>query len=380
MHFINKSLYNKDLHKKNSMKKYFKDNSFFKNLSKEKDIKLLAIVASIIILVSFITVYVGAEMVQLPIRNVVLNDNGSVVYFKSRSGNIGEFLRNNNIGLREEDIISPCKDTELIASTKNEIFIQRAIPIKINVDGQEILVYTQKRTVAEVLEEKNIMLNKDDQLMELNLESIIYSNLDIRILRIKEDILIEKESIAFKTVKKPNQRLEQGVEKVAKQGVEGVKEYSYKVIYEDGEIRSKELVKETIACAPVDKIIEYGTITSKITSRGDSFRYKQALDMRSTAYTASFQDTGKSPGHPQFGITYTGVKAKRGIIAVDPRVIPLGTRVYVEGVGNTPDYGYAVAADIGGAIKGNIIDIYLDSQPEVTNWGVRKVKVYILSD
>ena len=63
--------------------------------------------------------------------------------------------------------------------------------------------------------------------------------------------------------------------------------------------------------------------------------------MRATAYTSSFKDTGENPGHPEFGITYTGIKAKKGIIAVDPNVIPLGTRVYVECSGNIPDYGFA---------------------------------------
>jgi 3D (Asp-Asp-Asp) domain-containing protein len=74
------------------------------------------------------------------------------------------------------------------------------------------------------------------------------------------------------------------------------------------------------------------------------------------------------------------MRVRKGVIAVDPKVIPLGTKVYVEVAGNTPDYGYAVAADIGGAIKGDLIDLYFDSSDIVGRWGCKKVKVYILSD
>ena len=102
--------------------------------------------------------------------------------------------------------------------------------------------------------------------------------------------------------------------------------------------------------------------------------------MWATAYTSSFEDTGKHPDHPEFGICYTGMKAREGIIAVDPKVIPLYTKVYVEVLGDTPDYGFAIAGDIGSAIKGNLIDLYLDTSEAVKKWGVKKVRVYILNE
>jgi 3D (Asp-Asp-Asp) domain-containing protein len=140
------------------------------------------------------------------------------------------------------------------------------------------------------------------------------------------------------------------------------------------------LIKETIALNPVDKVVEFGTVLNHKTSRGDVVRYSKVMNMRATAYTASYADTGKSHGDPGFGVTYTGVKVRKGIIAVDPKVIPLGTRVYVEVAGSTPDYGYAVAADIGSAIKGDLIDLYFDGQATVNRWGCKRVKVYILDD
>ena len=76
--------------------------------------------------------------------------------------------------------------------------------------------------------------------------------------------------------------------------------------------------------------------------------------MTATGYTSGIESTGKRPGHPEYGITYSGVKAKRDLystIAADLRVFPLGTILFV------PGYGYGVVADKGGAIKGNRLDL-----------------------
>jgi len=88
--------------------------------------------------------------------------------------------------------------------------------------------------------------------------------------------------------------------------------------------------------------------------------------------SASAYDTSQQTIPGGSGITATGVPAEYGIVAVDPRVIPLGTYVFIEG------YGVALAADTGGAIKGNRIDLCFDSRSEALAFGRRKVKVHIL--
>ncbi|MCL6515475.1 3D domain-containing protein [Alicyclobacillus sp.] len=93
-----------------------------------------------------------------------------------------------------------------------------------------------------------------------------------------------------------------------------------------------------------------------------------------TAYTAGYESTGKLPGDPLYGVTSTGKHVVEGeTVAVDPRVIPYGTRVFIPGV------GYRIAEDTGGAIVGNHIDIYYDDVRVARKFGVKyHVPVYIL--
>lgn len=191
---------------------------------------------------------------------------------------------------------------------------------------------------------------------------------------------IELETIPFRIERRTNDSLDEGIENILREGREGTCANVFSVFVINGIETARILAEETVIREPVAKIVEVGTILNFINSRGTRVRYEKMLEMRATSYTASYKDTGKNPDHPQFGITYTGMRVRLGVIAVDPRVIPLGTKVYVEGVGNVPDYGYAIAADIGSAIKGNLIDLYFNDQTTVDAWGCKNIRVYVLRD
>lgn len=120
-----------------------------------------------------------------------------------------------------------------------------------------------------------------------------------------------------------------------------------------------------------DQLSEQRTIEESI-----NFEQYPTAKVTATGYTAGIESTGKTPEHPDYGITYSGVKVKRDLystIAADLDVFPLGTILYI------PDYGYGVVTDIGGAIKGNKIDLYFHTIEDVyAQWGKRDVDVYVI--
>jgi 3D (Asp-Asp-Asp) domain-containing protein len=99
-------------------------------------------------------------------------------------------------------------------------------------------------------------------------------------------------------------------------------------------------------------------------SSSESGRYSRALNVIASAYTA--YDDGNS------SYTCRGNLVRKGLVAVDPAVIPLGTRLYI------PGYGYAIADDIGGAIKGNSIDLAFDSRGDALQFGVQRITIYVV--
>jgi len=347
-----------------------------KNIKRYFSLKEFAVV----LLAVVISVSAGIAVFGNLRKEVLINDGGKQILVKTMKTTVKDVLEQANIKIGTEDYINLPIDAKLHKTNRNEIYIERAVPIEVTVDGQTKKIMTCKDTVKEALADSSVKLQESDRLEGAALDDKIVKDMRIKLIRVKQEYVTEKVSIPYKVISKENERLDKGVQRSVREGKEGIREKLFKVVMEDGKAIAKELVRDTIVLNPVDKVVELGTLLNHKTSRGDVVRYSKVLNMRATSYTASYADTGKKPGDKGFGITYTGVKARKGIIAVDPKVIPLGTKVYVEVAGNTPDYGYAVAADIGSAIKGDLIDLYFDDQATVNRWGCKRVKVYILDE
>ncbi|HEX2926479.1 MAG TPA: 3D domain-containing protein [Ruminiclostridium sp.] len=341
-------------------------------------LKVRPLDVAVICIVVVISVTAGFFVFNGLNRHVVINDNGHKIALKTMKATVKEVLEQTGIKVAKEDYINMPFDAKLAKVHQNVIDIKRAVPVSIKVDGRELDVKTYKDTVREVLKDNNIKVDSDDRFVGSQIGDKVVSNMNISIVRVEEKTLTETSSIPFRTVTKESNRLDKGVKNTVREGKEGVREKLFKVVYEDGKQTAKQLVKDFVATNPLNRIVEVGTVLNYKTSRGETIRFSKVLDMKATSYTASFSDTGKNPGEPGFGLTATGARVRRGIIAVDPSVIPLGTRVYIEVPGRAADYGYAVASDVGGAIKGNKIDVYLESGSQVAAWGVRRVKVYVL--
>ena len=230
-----------------------------------------------------------------------------------------------------------------------------------------------EETVKDMLKAENISIGEDD-LIEPSMDQALESGMKIEITRVNKELITEVQPIAFKTERRNNSELKQGIEQVVQEGSEGERKITTEVVYENGKEVGRRVVKETVSKKPTNKIVDVGTmaVVNVRPSRGGSdveYAYSRVLTCESTAYTSDRGNSGTT--------TATGVNVSRNpngysTVAVDPRVIPLGTKLYIEG------YGLAIAADTGGAIKGNVVDVYFDTYEECVNWGRRYVNVYIL--
>ena len=178
--------------------------------------------------------------------------------------------------------------------------------------------------------------------------------------------VVQRSPIPYPTLRKPTFQLRSGTSRTVRNGVSGVKEVTYRVYTQpDGTELRREIAGSRVLKPPTAEMVEDGR-TAQLPSRG-YFSGRRVVTMSATWYDP-YHD-----GSNDHGRTRTGVLAGYGVVAVDPRFMPLGTRLYIEG------YGYAVAADTGGAIKGNRIDLAIDSQHDVKNVkDMKHVRVQIL--
>jgi len=343
-----------------------------------------------LIIIAISVIMVGAltfsGMVYAMSKQVSIVDGVNEISFTTYANVTVEVLAEKGIVLGEADEISPRLDEKISDGAK--IIITRAKNIKI-IDGENTFdKLTAKRTVEEVLDQAGIKIGEGTQL-NVALNDEITENMVINIIRLSQEIIKEESPIPFKTIKKPTTKLKEGQTKVTREGLDGVAEKAYNVCYENGVQISRELISKTVKTKPIDKIIEYGvpnipkvaaiTYHSGVkVSRGVELRYKAVIQVSASAYDLSYQSTGKRPGDRGYGRTATGSMVQKGTVAVDPRVIPLGSRLYIESADGSWTYGNAVAADTGGAIKGNKIDLFMSSNSEAKQFGRRTAKVYIL--
>jgi 3D (Asp-Asp-Asp) domain-containing protein len=226
----------------------------------------------------------------------------------------------------------------------------------VEVDGEIKEFYSFDQDVEKVIEQEKIQLGEKDFLSIKNFDDTCY----VKVIRRHEEIITEVEKIPFTQEFKNTMKITKGFTKTIQKGQPGFKEVKYKVIYEEGEEKYRELLSEQTIKSPRPEIILKGERTKVVMASGRPIHAKEILTMEASAYT----HTGNT--------TFTGIYPEVGTIAVDPNIIPLGTRLWVEG------YGYGIAEDTGKAIKGNKIDLFMETRRECLFWGRRKVRVYIL--
>ena len=302
----------------------------------------------------------GLDIIVQPAKNITVKVDGKEIKQFSTAKTVGEVLQSQGVEVSKLDQVTPAVTTAL---TENlEIEVTRAIPVTFQIGGKKETIQTLSTTVADFLKEQNIKYDSND-IITPKLNESLQENDIVKVVRVQKITDVVEETVEMRTERKSNPNLLSGTEKVVQSGQVGKVEKTYEIVKVDGKIKSKKVVNETVIQKMSPKVIEVGT---KMPSRGDVAG--KELVVTATAYTPYC--TGCS------GITATGINVRQNpnmkLIAVDPNVIPLGTKVYVDG------YGYAIAGDTGGAIKGNKIDLLMPTKQDAYRWGVKTVKIRIV--
>ncbi len=321
------------------------------------------------------------EPVVLEVRRAVpftVVESQQRLQVRSSRETVATALRDVGVRLGPGDVVQPPLDTELTAGL--EVHVEHAVPVVVTLPGGKLILYSLAPTVGEALADGGVELPPTYRL-EPPPETPMAAGMVIHVVGVSEEQELEQERIESRTVYQPDPALAWGESRVSR-GQDGVHYRQYRVVYENGQVISRELIAEWYDPEPVDTVIYYSPATAPPTPLPTAMPVQLApgdvpdgLDvlrvMRVYATWYNPASCGRPPSDPSYGITATGVPVDRGVVAVDPSVIPLGTRMYI------PGYGYGVAADTGGGIRGNMIDLgYPDGV--VPDWTTRWVDIYIL--
>lgn len=312
-------------------------------------------------------VVMGIIVYNIALDQVTLSVDGRRYEWKTTSSTVAKALQEKQVVLREGDEVKPFLTETIKENTRIEVI--RAFRVRIIAANKSIDFMTIARPVKEVLKKAEIGFDNDD-IIEPDLDTLVGPDEKIRIVDVRSEKIAKQIAIHPETEYRSDKNLERGVKKTVRSGKTGLAEHQIQMTYHDGVLAKKVTLERKIIIPVVNEIVAVGTkpiVRTLVTSRG-SYRYTEAKVMEATAYYPGPESCGKWAD----GYTYTGKKAGYGVVAVDPKVIRLGTKLYIEG------YGKAEAADIGGAIKGNKIDLCYETYKEALRFGRKKIKVYIL--
>ncbi|MBE0465616.1 MAG: DUF348 domain-containing protein [Candidatus Desulforudis sp.] len=296
-------------------------------------------------------VYAWAKM------NVIIEDDGELFRVRVfRGGTVADVLERERIGIGDWDRVSPVPESVLYDGIR--ISIRRAVPVVVRVDGREWEEWTTARTVDCFLKEAGVKLN-DADLVRPSRWASLTEGMEVSVARVTTVVEEQEVRTAHGVERRPAYDMLKGRTKVLAQGEDGVVRETWRVVYHDGDELRRELVSCEVLSKPRSQVLLVG-MADTVSRGGQEIRFERSFQAVATAYTYTGNNTatGKPPGP--------------GTVAVDPRVIPLGTRLYIDG------YGYGTAMDIGRSIKGERIDVFFTTPQEALRWGRRTVNVYVL--
>jgi len=318
--------------------------------------------------------------------DVEIDNCGEIIRVRCAEGTVADALAKAGItdidGLR----VTPSPETKLTSDCK--ITVTFGSGVTLNIDGTRENFVTSADTVEAFLDEKQVTLGEDD-IVTPELTESIYEGISITVSRVEIKEEITSEIIDYGFVTEETSSLASGTSKIKQYGIEGERTIVSKNKYIDGELAESVVISEEITREPVDQIKLIGTgrqgssnkpssngasvdnaAGSFVDANGNTVYYKKKLTGTSTAYYAA-----------EGAITATGTPVYVGGVAVNPYVIPYGSKLYIVSSDGKMVYGYATAVDTGGALMSGsvLVDVFYPTYNECINWGRRNVTVYVLS-
>jgi uncharacterized protein YabE (DUF348 family) len=288
-----------------------------------------------------------------PLRPLTISivDDGAATRVETTAPTVGEALWAAGYRVYRADEVLPALDSPLAPSLT--VTIHRARLLTVQADGHALQLRTRGATVGEALAEAGLALAGEDYALPAADQPLPEDGL-IRVVRVRTEVLTQQEIIPFETLYQALAEVEIDNVSQLQAGVNGVKVRRTLVRYEDGVEVSRTAEGETVAQAATPRVVGYGTkIAVRTLDTPDGpIEYWRAFTMYATSYAAKFLD--RPPDSPNYGRTASGKILTKGLVAIDRRLIPFGTRMYV------PGYGFAEAADTGGGVKGRWIDLGYD--------------------
>lgn len=315
------------------------------------------------------------DITILDANKITINNGGNSQLVHLAKGTVADALKKADITLADDEISIPAPESEITKDT--EINIYKTKTVSVTADGKTKDVKLALVNVYDALNFAGYEVDDDDILSTSHNEDV--ENISsVTIKRVTYKTESSKEKIEFDTVKKNSDDVELGETKVKTEGKDGEKIVTREVKYIDGEKISDKVVAEKTIKKPVDEVILVGTKGAATSggagtftdSNGATVAYSQVLTGSGTAYTA-----------PAGAGTATGVLAYHGGVAVNPNIIPYGSKLYIVSTDGSFVYGYATAVDTGGALMDGsaIVDCFYNTYDECVNFGRRDVNVYVLA-
>ena len=312
----------------------------------------------------------------------IVDDGESKTLFVA--GTVGDALKKAKIKLRENDIISAPGSTPITSELK--VVIERAFEVLIKADGKKIFSDVTEGTVESLLIENGISLGENDKI-NYPLSKKLKKGMRIIVKRIEYKTVSKTKSIPFKSVTEYSDELYNDESVISQTGVNGVKRIYYLKKYVDGKLKKKLVVARVTEQRAIDEITVKGTkirVTplepGKSTISELTPPFEIELDQNGRPVNYKELIIGEATAYASGTVCSTGVDAMPGRVAVDPREIPYGTKMYIVSTDGKYVYGYSVAADTGGFIYNSdtVVDLRFNTESACEQFGRRNVEIYIL--